>query len=134
MAMMALEELQDCNSAARGWAAMSFFVCCLYAFKADVKIVSKFVEEVEVDGTWDIVTVLVVEPVGCSSSGNKIDKRHGCTSSESLFFYRRPSVAFRGERSKTPTKTPTATVIHFQSLSFSSNQHIFCLLVSFYNP
>jgi hypothetical protein len=52
MAMMALEESQDCNSVASGWEAMSFFVCFLYAFKAAVKIVSKFVEEVEGDGTW----------------------------------------------------------------------------------
>ena len=36
---------------------MSFFVCLWYAFKAVVKIVSKFVKEVEVDGTWDIVLV-----------------------------------------------------------------------------
>jgi hypothetical protein len=57
MAMMALEELQDCNSVARGWEVMSFFVCFLYAFKAAVKIVSKFGEEVEVDGTWDIMTL-----------------------------------------------------------------------------
>jgi hypothetical protein len=58
MAMMALEESQDFNSVARGWAAMSFFVCFLYAFKAAVKIVSKFGEEVEVDGTWDIMTLV----------------------------------------------------------------------------
>ena len=48
-------ESQDLSSAARGWEAMSFFVCFLYSFKAAVKIVSKFWEEVEVDGTWDIV-------------------------------------------------------------------------------
>ena len=36
---------------------MSFFVCLLYAFKAAVKIVSKFVEETTVGGTWDIVQV-----------------------------------------------------------------------------
>jgi hypothetical protein len=35
---------------------MSFFVCFLYSFKAAKKIVSKFVEEVEVDGTCDIVS------------------------------------------------------------------------------
>ena len=35
---------------------MSFFVFLVYDFKAAVKIVSKFVEEVvAVDGIWDIV-------------------------------------------------------------------------------
>lgn len=34
---------------------MSFFVRFLYASKAAAKIVSKFVEEAEADGTWDIV-------------------------------------------------------------------------------
>ena len=34
---------------------MSFFVWFLYAFRAVEKIVSKFVEEVEVDGTWNIM-------------------------------------------------------------------------------
>jgi len=52
---MALEESQDFSCVARGWEAMSFFVCFLYAFRAAVKIVSNFVEEVAVDGTWDIV-------------------------------------------------------------------------------
>ena len=52
---MALGESQDCNSTARGCEAMSFFVCLLYAFKAAVSIVSKLVEEVEVEGIWDIV-------------------------------------------------------------------------------
>ena len=33
---------------------MSFFVCFLYTFKASEKIVSKFVEEMEVDETFDI--------------------------------------------------------------------------------
>jgi hypothetical protein len=50
---MALEESQDCSSVARGWEAMSFFVCFLYAFKAAKNIVSKFGEEVEVDQSWD---------------------------------------------------------------------------------
>ncbi len=36
---------------------MSCLVCFLYAVKADLKIVSKFVEEVAVDETWDIVEV-----------------------------------------------------------------------------
>src|ERR1700677_221900 len=58
MVMMALAESQDCNSATRGWAAISFFVCFLYAFKAAVKMVSKFVEEVEVDGTWDMMILV----------------------------------------------------------------------------
>ena len=55
MAIIARGESQDCNLVARGWEARSRFVCCLYAFKAAVKIVSKFVEEEEVDGTWDMV-------------------------------------------------------------------------------
>lgn len=40
---MAPEELHDCRWVARGWEAMSFFVCFLYSFKAAVKIVSKLV-------------------------------------------------------------------------------------------
>ena len=52
---MALEESQDCNSVARGWVAISFFVCFLYAVKAAVNMISKFVEEVEADGTWDMM-------------------------------------------------------------------------------
>ena len=55
MARIALEESQDFSWVARGWAVMSFFVFLLYASKAVEKIVSKFVEDVEVDGTWDIV-------------------------------------------------------------------------------
>jgi hypothetical protein len=59
MAIMAPEESQDFSSLARGWEAMSFFVCFLYAFKASEKIASKFVEDLEVEGTcegaWDIV-------------------------------------------------------------------------------
>ena len=51
----ALGESQDLSWAAKGWEAMSFFVCFLYSFKATVNIASKFVEEAEVDGTWDIV-------------------------------------------------------------------------------
>ena len=43
---------------ARGWEAMSFFVCFLYVFNASVKSASKFVEGVEVDGTWDMVSVV----------------------------------------------------------------------------
>jgi hypothetical protein len=35
-------ESHDCNWAARGWEAMSFFVCFLYAFEAVVNIVLKF--------------------------------------------------------------------------------------------
>ena len=53
---MALEESQDCNWVASGWEAMSFFVFFLYTFKAVVKIVSKFGEEVgALGGTCDIV-------------------------------------------------------------------------------
>jgi hypothetical protein len=62
MARMALGESHDWNWAANGWEAISFFVCFLYAFNAAEKIVSKLVEEVEVDGTWDIV--LVIEGLG----------------------------------------------------------------------
>ncbi len=36
---------------------MSCFVCFLYSFKAVLKIVSKFAEEVAVDETWDMVQV-----------------------------------------------------------------------------
>ena len=66
MAMMALEESQDCNSVARGWEAISFFVCFLYVVKASANIVSKFVEEVEADGTWDMVVL-----VGCLESNTQ---------------------------------------------------------------
>ena len=52
---MAVEESQDCRRVARGWEAISRFVCFLYSFKAAAKIVSKLVEEAEVDGTLDIV-------------------------------------------------------------------------------
>ena len=54
---MASEESQDWSCAASGWEAMSFFVFLLYASKAAVKMVSKFVEEVAVGGIWDIVIV-----------------------------------------------------------------------------
>ena len=57
---MALEESQDRSSVARGWEAMSFFVCFLYASKEAVKIASKSAEDVLEDvpprgGTWDVV-------------------------------------------------------------------------------
>ena len=57
--MMALAESQDWSWVARGWEVMSFSVRFLYASKAALKIVSKFVEEVAVggDGTWDILLV-----------------------------------------------------------------------------
>ena len=51
---MALGESQDLSWAAKGWEVMSSFVCLLYSFKAAAKIVSKFGEDVDVDGTWDI--------------------------------------------------------------------------------
>ena len=51
MAIIALEESQDFIWVARGWEAMSFFVCFLYAFRASEKISSKFEEDVEADGT-----------------------------------------------------------------------------------
>jgi hypothetical protein len=54
----AMGESQDLISAARGCKVMSFFVCFLYSLKAAVKIVSKFGEDDEVDGSfgsWDIV-------------------------------------------------------------------------------
>jgi hypothetical protein len=62
MATMALEESQDFNSVASGWDLMSFPVCFLCSFKAATKFVSKFVEEVEVDGTWDMM--VLVEGLG----------------------------------------------------------------------
>ena len=49
--MMALEESHDCSSVARGWEVISVFVCLLYSSKAAENIVSKVVEDVEVDGT-----------------------------------------------------------------------------------
>jgi hypothetical protein len=55
MARMALEELHDFSWVVSGWEVRSFFVCYLYAFKAAVKMVPKFVGEVEVVGAWDIV-------------------------------------------------------------------------------
>jgi hypothetical protein len=55
MAIMALEESQDFSWVAKGWEAMSFFVFFLYAFKESEKIASKFMEDVDVEGTWDIV-------------------------------------------------------------------------------
>ena len=52
---MASEESQDWSCAASGCEAIFFFVFLLYDFKAAVKMVSKFVEEVAaVDGIWDI--------------------------------------------------------------------------------
>ena len=57
MVRMASEESQDWSCSASGCEAMSFFVFLLYASKAAVKMVSKFVEEVAVDGIWDIVIV-----------------------------------------------------------------------------
>jgi hypothetical protein len=47
---MALGELQKYSWVARGWEAMSHFVCLRYSCKAATKIVSNFVEEVAVDG------------------------------------------------------------------------------------
>jgi hypothetical protein len=52
---MALGESQDRSWVARGCEAISFLVCLLYACKAAVRIVSKFVEAAEVGGTWDMV-------------------------------------------------------------------------------
>ena len=52
---MASGESQDRSWVARGWEIMSFFVSFPYAFKASVKMASKPVEEMEVDGTWDIL-------------------------------------------------------------------------------
>ena len=46
---MALGESHDSSWVDKGWEAMSCFVRFLYAFRAVEKIVSKFVEEVEVD-------------------------------------------------------------------------------------
>ena len=72
MARIALEESQDCSWVARGWEATSFFVCFLYAFKAPEKSVSKFVGDVEVDETWDIVLVCGRRRVGCSGKNQKV--------------------------------------------------------------
>ena len=57
MARIALGESQDLSWAARGWEAMSFFVFVLYSSKAAVKIVSKLVGAVEVDGISDMALV-----------------------------------------------------------------------------
>jgi hypothetical protein len=73
MVRMALAESQDCSWAARGWEAMSFFVCLLYTFKAAAKMVSKFVEEVEEDGTWDIAKSK--ERVGCLREIKKVAEK-----------------------------------------------------------
>jgi hypothetical protein len=70
---MALEESQDWSWVARGWEAMSFFVCFLYVSKTAENNVSKFGEEVEVDGTWDIM--LVIE--GAGRENNKVAKDPG---------------------------------------------------------
>ena len=54
----AFGESQELISAAKLWAAMSFFVRFAYSFRASLKMVSKFGGEVEVDGSsgsWDIV-------------------------------------------------------------------------------
>jgi hypothetical protein len=71
MAIIALEESQPFSWVARGWEAMSFFVCFLYAFKAAEKILSKSVEYVEVDETWDIA--LFVEGVGLDAQAFKLN-------------------------------------------------------------
>ena len=73
MARMALAESQDWSWVARGWAAMSFFVCLLYVFKAAAKMVSKLVDEVEEDGTWDIVKSK--ERVGCLRENKKVPEK-----------------------------------------------------------
>ena len=52
-----MEEPQDLIWVAKGWVAISFFVCFLYSFKEAVKMASKFGEEVEADEIWDIVQV-----------------------------------------------------------------------------
>ena len=56
---MALGDSQDLSWAARGWEAMSFFVCFLYSSKAAVKMVPKVVDSDDGsgDGTRDIVLV-----------------------------------------------------------------------------
>ena len=54
---MAVGESQDCSWVARGWEAISRFVCFLYSLKAAAKIISKLVEEVDVARIWDIVLV-----------------------------------------------------------------------------
>ena len=80
---MVLGESQDCSWVAKGWDAMSFFVCFLYAFKAAEMIVSKFVEDVEVDGTWDMVESK--ELVGCLGENKKVSgKGHKGADSDSV--------------------------------------------------
>ena len=54
---MAPGESQDLSWAAKGWEVMSFFVFVLYSSKAAVKIASKLVGAVEVDGNSDMVLV-----------------------------------------------------------------------------
>ena len=71
---MAVEESQDCRRVARGWEVISRFVCFLYSFRAAAKIVSKLVEEEEVDGTWDIV---LVKESGWMFMKNKVASRQG---------------------------------------------------------
>ena len=57
MARTASGESQDLTWAARGCEAISFFVFVLYSSKAAVKIASKLVGAVEVDGSSDMVLV-----------------------------------------------------------------------------
>ena len=70
MARIAQEESQDFSWVAKGWEEMSFFVCFLYVFKAAENIVSKFVEDVEVEGIWDIVWL--TELVGCLRQNKRV--------------------------------------------------------------
>lgn len=56
-ARIAPGESHDCSCAAKRREEMSRFVRFLYMSKAAVKIVSKFEEEAEADGIWDIMLV-----------------------------------------------------------------------------
>ena len=56
---MSLEELQDCNSVARGCVSRSVFVFFLYFSRAATKMVRKLEEDEEADVAggvlWDII-------------------------------------------------------------------------------
>ena len=98
---------------------MSFFVWFLYAFRAAEKIVSKFVEEVEVDGTWDIVTRWTW--VARSSSRDMIDERTRAHDRAD----NRPDTYFLSCERLELGFTNRSVWFFF----FSSNHHFICLLI-----
>ena len=90
MARIASGESQDLSRAARGCEAMSFFVFVLYSSKAVVKIVSKLVGAVEVDGSSDMILVegdrldaseddRMVVPKGSSTGDAGLPPSESCT-------------------------------------------------------